>query len=107
MSESTTNRFCAECNDPLEPDAVPSKVYCCRTCLVRARNRRNRPMAKPLPVSVPVQPPRVARGPRLRAATLAATPDEPAANAARGDVLTGGAAATSYAQSVRLVGVGI
>jgi len=107
MSESTTNRFCAECNDPLEPDAVPSKVYCCRTCLVRARNRRNRPVAKPLPVSVPVQPPRVARGPRLRDATLAATPDEPAANADRDAQLTGGAPAAGYAQAVRMVGVGI
>lgn len=51
--------------------------------------------------------PRVARGPRLRYATLAATPDEPAANADRDAQLTGGAGAVSYAANVRLVGVGI
>lgn len=42
-----------------------------------------------------------------RYATLAATPDEPALSADRGEQLTGGASAVSYAQSVRLVGVGI
>lgn len=56
--------------------------------------------------AAPVVPkrPRVSR---LRYATLAATPEVPAEDAARGEKLTGGASAVSYAQSVRLVGAGI
>lgn len=109
----TYTRSCAQCGDPLDPLALPAKKYCCRTCLVRARNRRNRPTHSATCYAAAeaalnaIQVPKRPRRPVFRAATLAATPDEPAASMDRDDQLTGGAPAAGYAHAVRMVGVGI
>ena len=102
-------RQCPECNDPLDADAPNSKVYCCRTCLVRARNKRNRPvrLTANIPVAAYTAPVRTPQPHRtvLRARTLADTPDVPAVAAERGDYLTGAAAATMQAVSGARIGV--
>jgi len=50
---------------------------------------------------------RAARFGTKRFASLAATPDIPAANAARGDQLTGAAGACNHGVGIGLIGVGI
>ena len=93
------NRDCMECGNSMGDNPVPTKKYCCRTCLVRARNRRNRPKYTPLPLVPAVAAPSAPRLPVFRARTLAETPDVPAL-ATRGDQLTGKAAACCTAGRV-------
>ena len=104
---------CAVCAREIEV-YQRTQLYC-RACRderkrIKQRDRKRRETAEYRAANlapVPVVKPRVPKIARLRYSTLVATPEVPAENADRGEQLTGGASAVSYAQSVRLVGAGI
>lgn len=97
----TTNRHCQYCGDQFTPGARDK--YCSDECAHGAALRRKRKWNRNNPKVCYDRPAVVTAPLRItlvrRAATLAETPDVPAVTAARGDYLTGGAAATMQAVS--------
>lgn len=97
----TTNRHCQYCDDQFTPGARDK--YCSDECAhgaaLRRKRKWNRNNPKVTNVGDPIVTPPVVAPTMRRAATLAETPDVPAVTAARGDYLTGAAAATMQAVS--------
>ena len=97
---------CQHCGNGFVPRTASQK-YCDDECAYgaalrkqRGRNRQRDTTAGPVPAFVSQR-----AAPVRRAATLAETPDVPAATADRGEQLTGGAAAVMQATSGGRIGV--
>ena len=103
-------RVCAECKQPMPLKYLPTRMYCgdaCRNMVAKRKwKKRNADQALEYraglkTVAVVEQEP-----PIERAKSLAETQEIPAANAWRGEMLTGGATAAGYGQAVGIVKVG-